>query len=209
MLKIKEIENGNYKAALANNMLENKLKKEISNIKNNKKVLVTKEDIIDVLEYKNNIIISNKKINYVTSNMKGIYDKKIIKQITNILQNQTKAITLMLKGEYGSFVTDLSKALNYEIIKLNDESSIEKMFNKIKYYPSSIILVNNDKDSTINNLLKKITKDSLVEYKDEYISFNNSIIILVSKEKSVGFNNTNISIIPIDEIISFKKVVST
>ncbi|MBE6148001.1 MAG: ATP-dependent Clp protease ATP-binding subunit [Firmicutes bacterium] len=207
--KIKEIEKGNYKEALKNNMLENKLKKEISNLKNTNKLWISKEDIIDVLEYKNNIIISDKKINIITKNMQNNYDKKIINQITKMLHNKYRASTLLLNGEYGNFINDLSSALNYEIIKLIDESSIDKMFNKIKYYPSSIIVVSDDKNFTINNLIKKITKDNIVEYKDEYISFNNSIIILLGKSNNVGFNNSaGISNIPIDEIISFQNCIN-
>lgn len=205
MLKIKEIEKGNYKEALKNNVLENKLKKEIKNIKNNNKLNVTQEDIIDVLEYKNNIIISDKRINIVSKKMKDSYDKKIINQITKLLHNKCRPITLLINGDSGNFITDLSKILNYEVIKITDESSIDKMFNKIKYYPSSIIVVNDDKNFVINNLLKKITKDNIVEYKDEYINFNNCIIVLFSKNSSIGFTNSKISPIPIDEIISFKE----
>jgi len=206
--KICEIEKGNYKAALEKNILENKLRKEINHLKNNYKYVVSKDDIIDVLEHKNNIIISSKKINVVTQNMKKNYENKIIKQLTNVLKQSFRVTTIMLNGEYGNFINDLSKAINYDVIKVNDESNIDKMFNKVKYHPSSIIVVPDNKSIVLTNLLKKITKDNLVEYKDEYISFSSSIIILVNKNTSLGFNNHEISPIPIDEIISFEKKVA-
>ncbi|MBQ6841105.1 MAG: ATP-dependent Clp protease ATP-binding subunit [Bacilli bacterium] len=204
ILKIKELENGNFKEALKNNIEENKLKKEINSLKNGNKVYVSKEDIIDVLEFKNNIIISDKKINVVTKSMESNYNKKIINQISKILKNRFRATTLLLKGNCGSFVNDLASTLSYELIKICNESNLDNLFNKVKYYPSSIIWVSESPNYVINNLLKKITKDSLVEYKDEYVSFNNVIVVMSHNEKCIGFNQKSISDIPIDEIISFE-----
>jgi len=206
MARVKEIEKGNYKEALKNNIMEDKLKKEINNIKNGSKLCITKDDIIDVLEYKNNLIITDNKIKKVNQNLKNKYDQKTVNSIAKMLNHKYGVKTLMITGDYGNFIEDLSKTLGYDVIKIFDENSIDKLFNKIKYYPSMIIEVDNDKNFLVNNLLKKITKEKIVEYKNEFVSFNNAIIIIKAKEKSLGFNNHYVSDIPLDEIISFNKI---
>lgn len=203
--KVLELEKGNFKEALKSNVQENKLKEEIKKLKNGNKAFITKDDIIDVLEYKNNIILTNKKIHNIESVLNGSYDKKIINKIMKML-NSYGLKTLLLQGNCGNFINDLTKALGYEYIKVTDEDNFEKIFNKIKYYPSLLIEINNSENFAIKKWLKKITKDKIVEYNDEYINFNNAIIVIKEKTSNIGFAKEVVSDFPIDEIIVFNKI---
>lgn len=196
LTKIKLIENGDFKKALQTNILEDKIKKELQAIKNNNQIFVTSEDIMDVLEFKNNII-NNRKIKIVNS-----HDKSVIKLLNNTLKKPgVKSFRTIDIPD--SFIENIAKEINYQVIKLNSEKSIEKMFNKVKYYPSTIIIAS-DNVNEINSILTKIYKDGLVEHNDEYINFNNVIIFVKSTSKSMGFNANVISNIPYDEILEFK-----
>ena len=198
MTKIKLIENNDFKNALKNNILENKLKKELELIKNNNQISVTSEDIMDILEFKNNII-NNRKIKIVDS-----HDKKIIRLINNALKKPGVKCFKTI-GINDSFIEIIAKDINYQVIKINSEKSLEKMFNKVKYYPSTIIITN-DTSKEINNVLTKIYKDGLYEYNDEYLNFNNVIIFIKSSSKSMGFNANEISDVPYDEILKTNKI---
>ena len=198
MTKIKLIENNDFKNALKNNILENKLKKELELIKNNNQISVTSEDIMDVLEFKNNII-NNRKIKIVDS-----HDKNIIRLINNTLKKPGVKCFKTI-GINDNFIEIIAKDINYQVIKINSEKSLEKMFNKVKYYPSTIIITN-DTSKEINNVLTKIYKDGLYEYNDEYLNFNNVIIFIKSSSKSMGFNANEISDVPYDEILKTNKI---
>ena len=196
LIKIKAIENGNFKDALKNNVLENKIKKELSLIKNSNHIKITSEDIMDVLEYKNNII-KNKKIRVIDK-----IDKSIINKINNTLKKR-KATIFKTINMPDSFITLIAHDIHYQVIKLTNEKSLERMINKVKYYPSTIIVAN-DNSSEINEFLTKIYKDGLFEYNDEYINFQNVIVFIKAAEKGIGFSNNLISNIPFDEILQFK-----
>ena len=204
MLKYQELEKGNYKQALNNNIKEKKLKKQLINLKNNLSIFVKEEDIIDVLEYKNNIIINKKRINIINQ-LNSKYQKSIIDLIRKTIIKKQGLTTFMFINQPSNLINDLSNLLNYQLINVVDDKSIDKMINKIKYYPSSIIVVNDDVSSNVKNTVKNITKDHILEYNNEYINFNNAIVIILAKEKNMGFTNNFISDYPIDEIINFKK----
>ena len=196
LTKIKLIENGNFKKALQTNILEDKIKKELQAIKNNNQIFVTSEDIMDVLEFKNNII-NNRKIKIVNT-----HDKSVIKLLNNTLKKEgVKSFKTIDIPD--TFIENIAKEINYQVIKLNSEKTIEKMFNKVKYYPSTIIVAN-DNNNEINNILTKIYKDGLIEHNDEFINFNNVIIFIKTSNKSMGFNANAISNVPYDEILEFK-----
>ena len=206
--KIKEIENGNFKEALNNNMLENKIKKELNLIKNTNKVFVKEEDLIDVLEYKNNIIISKNKVNIINNRLSKKYSNKIIDLITKTIYKKEGIKSFMFVGQVNDLINDLSKELNYNIIKLSDEKSFENMILKVKYNMGCILLINDNTNNIVKKQIAKIVKDKLYEYNDEYINFNNVIVINNTNKKSVGFENSIISSIPVDEIIILKKVLN-
>lgn len=206
--KIKEIENGNFKEALNNNILENKIKKELNLIKNTNKVFVKDEDLIDVLEYKNNIIISKNKVNIINNRLSKKYSNKIIDLITKTIYKKEGIKSFMFVGQVNDLINDLSKELNYNIIKLSDEKSFENMILKVKYNMGCILLINDNTNNIVKKQIAKIVKDKLYEYNDEYINFNNVIVINNTNKKSVGFENSIISSIPVDEIIILKKVLN-
>ncbi|MBR4231045.1 MAG: ATP-dependent Clp protease ATP-binding subunit [Bacilli bacterium] len=196
LTKIKLIENGDFKKALQTNILEDKIKKELQAIKNNNQIFITSEDIMDILEYKNNII-NNRKIKIINS-----YDKSMIRLINNTLK-KPGVKSFKTNDIPDSIIENIAKEINYQVIKLNSEKSIEKMFNKVKYYPSTIIIAS-DNVNEINSILTKIYKDGLVEHNDEYINFNNVIFFIKTSNKSMGFNANAISNVPYDEILEFK-----
>ena len=196
LTKIKLIENGDFKKALQTNILEDKIKKELQAIKNNNQIFITSEDIMDILEYKNNII-NNRKIKIINS-----YDKSMIRLINNTLK-KPGVKSFKTNDIPDSIIENIAKEINYQVIKLNSEKSIEKMFNKVKYYPSTIIIAS-DNVNEINSILTKIHKDGLVEHNDEYINFNNVIFFIKTSNKSMGFNANAISNVPYDEILEFK-----
>lgn len=206
--KIKMVESGNYKAALKTNELERKLEKELMKLKSGNSFSVKRDDIIDVLEYKNNIILSKNKIKRITSSLKSNYEEKALKIIMNTLKEKDTCTSFLLSGQCGNFPKDLAKTINYEIFNLEKEEDIPKLFHKIKYYPSQIILASNITNGKIEKLLNKIVKDKLVEYEDEYYSFNNSIILLFDNFNSMGFAKESISKIPVDKIIAFNKKIN-
>ena len=195
MLKIQNVENGNFKAALSNNMLENKIKKDIENLKDSKQIYVTPEDIIDVLEFKNNIIINPKNICHINNKI----ERKVINIINKHLKKEGVKSFKMI-GISDEIMTKIASDLGYHLFKITSDKSIDKMFKVVKYYPSTIILTNDD-SFVINDMLKKIYKDQLIEYNDEYINFSNVILFVKEKNNSFGFNNQIVSDIPYDEII--------
>ena len=196
IMKIKQIENGDFRNALKTNIIEDKIKKELLAIKTSHQISVTSEDIMDVLEYKNNII-NNRKIKTINS-----FDKNVVKLINNSLKKHG-VICFKIIGIPDSFIEKIAQDINYQIINLNSEKSLEKMFNKVKYYPSTIIIAN-DSSKEINNILTKIYKDGLIEHDDEYINFNNVIIFIKCTNKSIGFNANIITDVPYDEILELK-----
>ena len=206
LAKIKEIEQGNFKEALKKNILENKIKKEMKEIKSGNKVFVSKEDIIDVLEYKNNIIITGNKIKNIECKLKGHYDKHIITNLMKSLNSKYGVKSIVITGDCGKFTDDLSAVLGYEKIIVSKEEDIEKLFNKIKYYPSLLVEFENDEDYALKKLINQILKDNIVEYNNEYYSFNSSLLVIKSKNSNIGFSNNYISEYPIDKILNFDKI---
>ncbi len=204
-MKAQMLEEKNYKEALKNKMLENKLKNELQMLKNGSNYYIAEDDIIDVLEYKNNIIIKSNKIKNVYHNLKENYDHKILKLITEPMKKHNGPASYLFIGDSDKFLKDLAKELNFEIFNLTSSENIPKLFHKIKYYPSQIIVAKETADGKIINLLNKIIKDKLVEFEDEYYSFNSTLVVILSDSNKLGFVKNNISKIPINEVINFNK----
>ncbi len=206
MIKAQMLEERNYKEALKNKILENKLKNELQMLKNGTNYYITEDDIMDVLEYKNNIIIKSNKVKNIYHNMKEHYDSKLLKLVTNPMKNHDGPASYLFVGESKEFLSDLAKELHFEIFNLYSDDNIAKLFYKIKYYPSQIIVAKENASGKIINLLNKIIKDKLVEFEDEYYSFNSAIVIILSdSNNNLGFVKNNISKVPINEVIKFNK----
>ncbi len=206
LCKIKAIENGDYKQALNLNMMENKIKKKVNNLKRSKIIYVKNDDIIDELEHKNNIIINSHKIKQI-SKLKENYDDVIINLITKTLLKSNHAKTFIFNGNSGNLVKDLAKIINFQVINIKDSSNIENIYNKVKYYPSSILVFNNDNEFTCKNLINQISRDNLIEHQGEYINFSNCIMIIKKSLNTIGFNQKYISDYPVDQIIDFNDLV--
>ena len=196
--KLYNLENDNFKEALFTSKEENNLKKDIMLLKSGKNICVKKHDILDVLELKNNIINKNKMVKVINDSFKDKYDKSVIKKITNKLNNNI-FIILTFIGDYKNVINDLADKLNYDIVRVGD--NMEKLISKLKYNPSTMFIVNNNDNYNFNNLIKKAKENNLVEYNNEYISFNSAIIIYTLKEKNIGFLSNNYC----DEAIYFEK----
>ena len=167
-------------------------------LKSGKNICVKKHDILDVLELKNNIINKNKMVKVINDSFKDKYDKSVIKKITNKLNNNKISILTFI-GDYKNVINDLADKLNYDIVRVGD--NMEKLINKLKYNPSTMFVINNNDNYNFNNLIKKAKENNLVEYNNEYISFNSAIIIYTLKEKNIGFLSNNYC----DEAIYFEK----
>lgn len=201
------IENGDYKKALKLNEEEKSLQNYLYKLKSGSYSVIKEQDIIDVLEYKNNIMIRPDKIFQITTTLKEKYEPKALKLIKDILIEKGSCSSFLLQGDCKNLPLDLANSLGYEITYLNKKEDIKKLFNKIKYYPSQIIVSNSYEDYPIESLLNKIIKEKLVEYEDEYYSFNSAIIMLIDKNNPIGFTNNYISSIPIDQIINITSKV--
>ena len=197
--KIYNLEIGNFKEALVKSKEENNIRKDLELIKSGKNLYVKKEDILNILEIKDNIIDKNKKIKIINDKLNSIYDKNIINKIIKKINNNKISI-LTFVGDYKNIIEDISHYLNYEIIKVND--NIPKIMNKLKYNPSLLLVVNNLDNYNFNNIIKQAKENNLVEYNDEYINFNNVIVIYTVKENNIGFINKNVD----SDIIYFDKV---
>ena len=199
LLKIKEVENGHFKEALKSNILENKLRKQIINYKNNKCVQITSEDIMDVLENKNNLVLKKRVIKI--DNQK--YNKRIIRVFNDTLKTPgVKSFYLLNPPD--TIGEDIASTLHYNLFKLSNEKLINKMYSVIKYHPSTVILLKEDISYPVIDIINKIYKDHLLEYNEEYLNFSNVIILVIASHKKVGFNGHTTSNIPYDEIIEFK-----
>lgn len=206
--KIKMVESGNYKGALKTGEMARKMEKELAKLKSGNCFAVKKDDIIDVLEYKNNIILSKNKIKRITGSLKESYEPKALNLIMNTLKSKNTCSSFLISGEYKEFPKDLAKSLNYEIFNLDKEEDIPKLFHKVKYYPSQVIIASSNANPKIEKLLNKIIKDKLVEYEDEYYSFNNAIVLLIDNSNNIGFLENKISNIPVDKIIAFNQKIN-
>lgn len=185
--KIYNIELGNFKEALIKSKEEKNLLKDLTLLKSGKNVVATKEDILNVLELKNNIIDNSKKVKRI-NNLKKDYHKNIINKITSKLENNRVSV-LTFVGDYKNLINDLASSINYDILKVN--ANMEKIFDKLKYNPSTIFVVNSLDNYNFNNIVKKAKENNLVEYNNEYVSFNSAIVIYTLKENNIGFINSN------------------
>lgn len=152
------------------------------------------------------------------------YEDEAIEKILNNLDTyfkKDKGIKVLLLGPSGvgktSSVKLISKALKNNLIRLdmseyNLETSVGKLigvshgyvgydddyiFNKVKYNPYSIILVDEIEKSSpavLNLFLQIMDEGFITDAHGEIIDFSHTIIFMTSnaiKNKSVGFNNKN------------------
>ena len=110
--------------------------------------MATKEDILNVLELKNNIIDNSKKVKRI-NNLKKDYHKNIVNKIINKLENNRVSV-LTFVGDYKNLINDLASSINYDILKVNN--NMEKIFDKLKYNPSTIFVVNSLDNYNFNNI---------------------------------------------------------
>ena len=195
--KIYNIELGNFKEALIKSKEEKNLLKDLTLLKSGKNVVATKEDILNVLELKNNIIDNSKKVKRI-NNLKNDYHKNIINKIINKLENNRVSVLTFI-GDYKNLINDLASSINYDILKVNN--NMEKIFDKLKYNPSTIFVINSLDNYNFNNIIKKAKENNLVEYNNEYVSFNSAIVIYTLKENNIGFINS-----ASDDVIYFDKI---
>ena len=196
--KLKQIENkkmfsletGNFKEALIKSKEEQKLLKDLKLIKSGRNIYVKKDDILNVLELKNNIIDKDKKTKMIKNSLKEKYSEKFIESIISKLKNNEISI-ITIVGNYKNAITDLANAINYDTFNVGID--INKVISKIKYNPSTIFIVNSLDNYNFNNLVKKAKENNTVEYNNEYVSFNNAIVVYTVKENNVGFINNNIN----------------
>ena len=171
-------------------------------------VSITKEEGINNIINALNIILDNEydvticletmagKGNEVGSNLLEI--KNIINKIINKLENNRVSVLTFI-GDYKNLINDLASSINYDILKVNN--NMEKIFDKLKYNPSTIFVVNSLDNYNFNNIIKKAKENNLVEYNNEYVSFNSAIVIYTLKENNIGFINS-----ASDDIIYFDKI---
>jgi len=205
----------------------NELEEKIKNIKETKSNIITKEDILKVIEQKSNIPmflnkseLLNKIKNILDTNIYSEKDaiNKILSNL-NIYFNKDKNLKLLLLGPSGvgktSSVKLISKELKNNLIRLdmseyNLETSVNKLigvshgyigyddeyiFNKVKYNPYSIILVDEIEKahpSVLNLFLTIMDEGFITDAHGETIDFSHALIFMTSnaiKNINVGFTN--------------------
>ncbi len=226
---------------------------ELKALKNNSKTVISREDILKVIEDKSNIPMFLKKEELVDK-IKESLDKKIFYQeealkklVSNLklyfkMENNLK---ILLVGPSGvgktSSVKVISEELKTNLIRLdmseyNLETSVNKLigvsqgyvgydddfiFNKVKYNPYSIILVDEIEKAhpAVLNLFLQIMDEGVIhDAHGELIDFSHTMIFMTSnayKNKKVGFldnkNKLNEAFSEeflgrFDEIIDFKNL---
>ncbi len=225
--------NKDYEKALDICVLINEIEDKIKKAKSTNNDIITKEDILKVIETKSSIPmflnkeeILDKLKNILEENIKG-EDEALQKILDNLKMYFLKEnnLKLLLVGPSGvgktSSVKLISKALNNNLIRLdmseyNLETSVNKLigvshgyvgydddyiFNKVKYNPYSIILVDEIEKahpSVLNLFLQIMDEGFIHDSHGEIIDFSHTLIFMTSnafKNTSVGFlenkNNLN------------------
>lgn len=221
------VKNGLFDEAL-------KVCEDISKLENKEKDMqcddiITKSDILKVIESKSNIPLNLNKeeaLNKITKILdEKIYsEEKAKKQIINNLKiyfKKDKNLKLLLIGPSGvgktTSVKLISNALNNNLIRLdmseyNLETSVNKLigvshgyvgydddyiFNKVKYNPYSIILVDEIEKahpSVLNLFLTIMDEGYVTDAHGEVIDFSHTLIFMTSnayKNKMMGFETLN------------------
>ena len=229
-MKEKSIKNEDFVSALKYKEKEHELINK-SNISNKSEVNL--KTIIKIIESKCNSSIYDLESSALYDNLKIELKKKIIDQDKPIdaiidklklLKNKKEnlPISFLIEGPKGtgktSLVTELSKLLNRNLIKLNmgefnSEISINKIigspqgyvgyndnntvFEELKLNPNSIILIE-DIDKAHNNvldLISNILDNGFVKNsKNEILNFKNAIIFIISNintDKRIGYIDLN------------------
>ncbi len=219
------VKNGDFDKALDVCLEINEIEKQIKELKNNKNDIITKEDILKVIEDKSNIpMFLNKEelINKINNNLKEkifCQDKAVEKIIDNlkIYFKSEVNLKLLLVGPSGvgktSSVKIISDTLKNNLIRLdmseyNLETSVNKLigvshgyigyeddyiFNKVKYNPYSIILVDEIEKahpSVLNLFLQIMDEGFIHDSHGEMIDFSHTLIFMTSnacKNNSIGF----------------------
>lgn len=201
-------------ANLQNNFKFNVTEKDILKVlsyKSNVPLLIDKKKLFNNIKNNltNNIIGQDEVIN------------KIIANLNKKFTSTDQILSLLFLGSIGVGKTEIVKLINesfannINFIKIegseySNEASITKLigssagyigyedtflFNKIKYNPYALILVEDIDKLSVNvlNLFKQILTDGYItDAKGNVINFNNSIVIMtktINQVKKVGFNN--------------------
>ena len=217
--KNKCIKNNSFIKALEYKKVENDLKDEITNLKNNERK-ITKDDILKVIEEKTSIPLTynNKKIvNEIYENLKSIITGQdgALKKIKYNLLNKSKSMLFIGSSGIGKTMTAKIIGKNYNVIKLDmseysKESSISKLigteagyagydspyiFEQLKEKPYSLIILDEIEKANkkvLNLFLNILDEGKLVDSHGEKIDFSNALIIAtgnIKAESMLGFGN--------------------
>ena len=219
------VKNGEFDKALDVCLKINEIEKQIKELKNNKNDIITKEDILKIIEIKSNIpmFLNKEELTYkINNNLKEkiACQDKAIKRIIDNLKGYFKSdanLKLLLVGSSGvgktSSVKIISDTLKNNLIRLdmsefNLETSVNKLigvshgyigyeddyiFNKVKYNPYSIILVDEIEKahpSVLNLFLQIMDEGFIHDSHGEKIDFSHTLIFMTSnacKNNSIGF----------------------
>lgn len=254
LAKENQVKQGLFDEALNTCIRIEEIDKTISNYQEQKDDIITKEDILQVIENKSSIPMFIDKtmiIKNIASTLQNeIYAQdlainKLIDNLTTYFKNE-KNLKLLLVGPSGvgktSSVKLISKVLKNNLIRLdmseyNLETSVNKLigvshgyvgyeddyiFNKVKYNPYSIILVDEIEKahpSVLNLFLTIMDEGFVTDAHGETIDFSHTLIFMTSnayKNKSVGFTGIKDSNLTenfseeflgrFDDIISFEAI---
>lgn len=252
--KEKYVLEGKFDEALDLCLKINELEEKIKLTKSTTNDVITRDDILSIIETKSNIpmFLDKEKImsNLATVLNNNIYgeEKAIEKLLTNlkIYFDNEKNLKVLLVGPSGvgktSSIKLICKELKNSLIRLdmseyNLETSVNKLigvshgyvgyeddyiFNKVKYNPYSIILVDEIEKAhpSILNLFLQIMDEGFIhDSHGETIDFSHTLIFMTSnayKNNCVGFgekNNENLTEIfseeflgRFDDIITFNAI---
>lgn len=178
---------------------------------------IEKKDILEVISKMTNIRILNnvdyKGLVKLIDNNTYIKDKSYFKNLIKNRFDKDHVLGMLLRGSSdGGVISLLVDNLKYNLIELDmneysASTSINKiigvdpgyvgysdecLLDKIKYHPYSLLVLRNidSADISVINIIKSILDKGIIKNKkDEVISFNNSIIIMMSdsKRNSIGY----------------------
>lgn len=174
----------------------------------NKETTITKEDIDSLIKDKIKLI-NKDKIEKIKQELETKYNKENIKNIINIIKDNTKNKHMYLNGDKTKIkiIDYIANKLNINQIKINcqdyqDEYGINKLignnylYDKIEENPYSFIIIDNyDKTiRPIHNYIENIINNGYITNIDnEKLYLNNTIIFIITNEYNynIGFKAYN------------------
>jgi ATP-dependent Clp protease ATP-binding subunit ClpC len=188
-------------------------KKVLDNFKKDSQdLLITKDDFLNTIKLRVNIInIDKVEYEKLYNKLKSNYHEQIVKNILNIIKDNKPNKYMILNGTDSNtkekIIKIITKYLNISLINIdcrdyNDEYSINKLinnnylYNKIYDNPSSIIIFNNYNEASkiLYNIINIIiNKGYITNTNNEKLYLNNATVFLFdnSNKDAIGFNNQN------------------